>query len=89
MGADRPYLTVYESRNVIFWKDREYKIAQLDLEEMNELIYDLRLSDTFFLKSRRVSASNCAWINHIWKVPFRRSDKLLVRSFPKNSVLTN
>jgi len=57
MGADGPLLTIYESGNVIFWKDREYKIVQLDKEERNALISGMNLSDTFFLRSRGIQAT--------------------------------
>jgi hypothetical protein len=57
MGADGPLLTIYESGKVIFWKDREYKIAQLGKEGIDELIAEMNLSDTFFLKSKDIQAT--------------------------------
>jgi hypothetical protein len=57
MGADGPILSVYESGKVIFWKNREYRIAQLTKEEKDELLNELNLSDTFFLKSKDIQAT--------------------------------
>jgi len=57
MGAEGPLLTVYESGKVIFWKDREYKIAQLDKMEIDGLMTEMNLSDTFFLKSKNIQAT--------------------------------
>jgi len=57
MGAEGPLLTVYESGKVIFWKDREYKIAQLDKMEIDGLMTEMNLSDTFFLKSKSIQAT--------------------------------
>ena len=57
MGADGPLLTVYESGKVIFWKDREYKIVQLSGDEKDDLINEMNLSDTFFLKSKGIQAT--------------------------------
>ena len=57
IGADGPLLTVYESGKVIFWKDREYKITQLGKEGIDELIPEMNLSDTFFLKSKGIQAT--------------------------------
>ena len=56
-GADGPLLTVYESGKVIFWKNKEYKIVQLTKEEKDELIDEMNLSDTFFLRSKGVQAT--------------------------------
>jgi hypothetical protein len=57
MGSDAPILTVYESGKVIFWKNKEYRIAQLDKDEKDELINTMGLSDTFFLKSKEIQAT--------------------------------
>jgi len=57
MGAEGPLLTVYESGKVIFWKDREYKIAQLDKMEIDGLMTEMNLSDTFFLKPKSIQAT--------------------------------
>ena len=57
MGAEGPLLIVYESSKVIFWKDREYKIAQLDKMEIDGLMTEMNLSDTFFLKSKSIQAT--------------------------------
>jgi hypothetical protein len=57
MGADGPLLAVYESGKVIFWKDREYRIAQLGKNGIDELMVEMNLSDTFFLKSKSIQAT--------------------------------
>jgi len=57
MGAEGPLLTVYESGKVIFWKGGEYKIVQLDKEGIDELMAEMNLSDTFFVKSKGIQAT--------------------------------
>jgi len=57
MGAEGPILTVYESGKTIFWKDRHYKIGELDKGELNELFEEMNLSDTFFSRSRFIQAT--------------------------------
>jgi hypothetical protein len=57
MGADGPLLAVCESGKVIFWKDREYKFVEFNVGEKDELINEMNLSDTFFLKSKSIQAT--------------------------------
>jgi hypothetical protein len=57
LGADGPILAVYETGKVIFWKDREYRIVQLNKDEKDELINEMNLTDTFFSKSKGIQAT--------------------------------
>ncbi len=57
MGADGPILALYETGKIIFWKDNEYRFAQLTKEEKDNLINEMSLTDTFFSKSKSIQAT--------------------------------
>jgi len=52
MGAEGPVFILYESGKILFWKNRAYRLTQTTDQERDELINDLNLNDTFFIKSR-------------------------------------
>ena len=57
MGTEGPLITVYETGKTIFWKDRHYKIVQLDKGEMDEFFEEMNLFDTFFSNSKFIQAT--------------------------------
>jgi hypothetical protein len=57
MGADGPTFTVYESGQVIYWKDKKYHLVVLSSPDLQDLLAKFQLTDTFFVRSRWISAS--------------------------------
>ena len=57
MGADGPMLILYESGKVIYWKDKSYHLSELQKSEVEEIISQLKLNDTFFIKSKSIQAT--------------------------------
>jgi len=55
--ADGPVFAVYESGQVIYWKNQKYSTVRLDKSELAEMFTQLSLSDTFFLRSQHISVS--------------------------------
>ena len=58
IGADGPTFTVYESGKVIYWKYKTYHQVTLSASDLQELLSGCNFSDTFFARTRRISASD-------------------------------
>jgi hypothetical protein len=57
VGADGPNIILYESGKVIYWKSKEYHLANMEKEDVEEIISQLNLNDTFFLTSKFIQAT--------------------------------
>lgn len=57
IGADGPTFTVYQSGQVIYWKERKYHLVVLSSSDLQDLLAKFQMTDTFFLRSKRFSAS--------------------------------
>lgn len=57
IGADGPVFAVYESGQVIYWKNQRYSAVMLEKSELAKMFTLLSLSDTFFLRSKHISVS--------------------------------
>src|SRR5580658_6134083 len=58
MGADGPTFTLYQSGQVIYWKDKKYHLVVLSSPDLQDLLEKFQLTDTFFVRSRWISASD-------------------------------
>jgi hypothetical protein len=58
MGADGPTFTLYQSGQVIYWKDKKYHLVVLSSPDIQDLLAKFQLTDTFFVRSRWISASD-------------------------------
>lgn len=56
MGAEGPVFILYESGKILFWKNGAYRLTQTTKQENEEIISDLSLNDTLFIRSRFVNA---------------------------------
>ncbi len=57
MGAEGPIITLYESGKVIYWKNKSYHLSELQKPEVEEIISQLNLNDTFFSTSKSIQAT--------------------------------
>jgi hypothetical protein len=58
MGAECPPFILYDNGKILFWKNGEYNLTQIDEDEKTQLISELNLTDTIFQKSRFYNATN-------------------------------
>jgi len=57
MGADGPIFILYQNGKVIYWRDKAYHFAEIPKFDVNEIISELNLNDTFFIKSKSIQAT--------------------------------
>ena len=57
IGSDGPIMTLYESSKVIYWKDKSYHLSELQKSDVDEIISQLNLNDTFFIKSKSIQST--------------------------------
>lgn len=57
IGADGPTFAVYGTGQVIYWKDKKYHLVELSAADLQDLLAKFQLTDTFFVRSRWVGAS--------------------------------
>jgi hypothetical protein len=58
MGAEGPVFILYNSGKILFWRNGNYNLAQLNEDEKSQILIDLHLTDTLFNKSRYLNATN-------------------------------
>lgn len=56
LGALGPVFILYDSGKILYWKNGAYRLTQATDQETSELINDLNLNDTLFIKSRYFSS---------------------------------
>ena len=57
IGADGPLLTIYEKGKIIYWKDKNYFFTELSKNEIQVIISEFKLNDTFFTNSKSIQAT--------------------------------
>jgi hypothetical protein len=58
MGAEGPVFILYNNGKLLFWRNGEYNLSQLNEDENLQLTSELDLKDPFFDKSRYFNATN-------------------------------
>lgn len=58
MGAEGPLFILYNNGKILFWKNGEYNLTQIDEDEKTQLFIELHLTDTLFQKSKFFNSTN-------------------------------